>query len=111
MHDLYNDIKKIIKNILIKFPNDAEIINSTKKIKDLLVELKKEILKIKMISIKKINISNDPPPLYSKKFIEIILLNLDNVIVINTIIQKNIIGLDNIINNINNELFNLHKLI
>ena len=66
-----------------------------------------------MISIKKLkfleyNQSNEK--LYSKKFIENIMLNLDNVILINKIIQKNIIGLDKIINKITNELFILYTL-
>lgn len=112
--DLYKDVKNILKNVLIKFPKDNEIKKTVSYIEKYLLELKKEILKVKMIVIKKMNIlekniSNDK--LYSKNFIDRIILNLDNVIVINKIIQKNIIGLDTIINKITNELFNLHTLI
>jgi hypothetical protein len=113
-NDLYKDIKKILKPILIKFPNDDKVLKTTDNIKKYLLELKKEILKVKMITIKKIscldvNISNEK--LYSKNIIECVMLNLDNIVMINKIIQKNIIGLDKIINKITNELFILHNLI
>lgn len=113
-HDLYKDVKNILKKVLIKFPNDDKVLKTTDNIKKYLLELKKEILKVKMINIKKINcldvdISNEK--LYSKKVIECVMLNLDNIVMINKIIQKNIIGLDKIINKITNELFILHNLI
>lgn len=113
-YDLYKEIKNILKKIVIKFPKDEEIKKTSNYIKKYLLELKKEILKIKMISIKKIkflecNKSNEK--IYSKKFIENVMLNLDNIIAINKIIQKNIIGLDKILNKITNELFILHTLI
>jgi hypothetical protein len=113
-YDLYKEIKIILKNILKKFPKDEEIKKTSNYIELYLLDLKKEILKIKMIYIKKIKIleyNQSNEKLYSKIFIENVMLNLDNVIVINKIIQKNIIGLDKIINKITNELFILHTLI
>lgn len=112
--DLYKDVKNILKKVLIKFPKDNEIKKTVNYIESYLLELKKEILKVKMIVIKKMkvldeNLSNDK--LYSKNFIDGIIVNLDNIIVINKIIQKNIIQLDNIINKITNELFILQTLI
>ena len=113
-YDLYKEIKYILKKVSIIFSKDQEIKKTTNYIEIYLKEIKKEILKIKMISIKKINFleyNQSNEKLYSKKFIENTMLNLDNVILINKIIQKNIIGLDKIINKITNELFILHTLI
>lgn len=112
--NLYKDVKNILKKVLIKFPKDSEVKKTVNYIESYLLELKKEILKVKMIVIKKMkvleeNLSNDK--LYSKNFIDGIILNLDNIIIINKIIQKNIIQLDNIINKITNELFILQTVI
>ena len=49
--------------------------------------------------------------LYSKKNIDGVILNLDNIIAVNKIIKKNITGIDKIINKITNELFILNKMI
>lgn len=113
-HDLYRDIKIILKKVLIKYPKNEEINKTNKYIKKYLLELKNEILKIKMIIIKKLNFleyNQSNEKLYSKKFIENVMLNLDNIITVNKTIQKNIIGLDKIINKISNELFILHTMI
>ena len=113
-YDLYKEIKNILKKISIKFSKNQEIKNTIDNIENSLLELKKEILKIKMIEIKKKNFleyNESNEKLYSKNFIENVMLNLDHVIMINKIVQKNIKGLDIIINKLTNELFTLHKFI
>jgi len=112
-HNLYKDIKLILK----KIKNGDEVIDTKVNktiinIETYLIDLKKEILKIKSIVIKKsINLECEYNKIHYKECIKYIITNLDNIINVNNIVQKNTIVLDKIINKITNELFILNTLI
>ena len=108
--NLYKNISYIIK--ILKKNKSSDINNLIKNIENNLISLNSKLNEIKNIKLRKkdIIISSDII-LYSKKLISDILKSLDNVIEINSIIQKNITTLENNLNNIIDNLTKLYNII